>query len=228
MAWACGEQNKCVCISWNTNTGAAIEVRCPPPEDVNSTKSGWSPIGDPKDSDGTRGSFGGNGSKPGAPSTLPGMPINAITNTKLSPAKNTALQRLKGEQETGDNGKPIWTPTACTDLFLNSPLGMPGAQLLGTYVIFRDGTGVLDTGNVDRCGTNTAAAWTTCCNHDPVIFICPLKFNAATPEDRVKYIIHELLHVAGQLEDGNGTTGPGDPPNSGQININVDAACGSH
>ncbi|HEX7830041.1 MAG TPA: hypothetical protein VF787_10300 [Thermoanaerobaculia bacterium] len=226
MAWRCGDLGTCVCISWSVGNSGYIEVRCPAD---GAEPSGWT-TGDPGDADGSRGSFGGSGSKKMAPSPLPGMVLTPETNQKVSGAKTEGVKRLRGEQEFDEGtGKPIWIPTACSDLFANSPMSsgtnpLPGAQLLSTYVIFRDGTGVKDKDNRDRCAEG-AAAWTTCCSHDPVIFICPAKFNSASFDDRIKYLIHETLHVAGQMEDLDGTIGPDDPPNSGQINADVDAAC---
>jgi hypothetical protein len=229
MAWQCGDTGECVCISWTTSGGATIEVRCPT---GGSGLSGWATGGDPDNADGTRGSYSGSGQKQTPPSSLPGMPINSTTGMKLTPAKNEAIKRLKGDIETGDDGKPLVIPNKCSELFANSPMSSttnqyPGAQLLGNYIIFRDGTGVKDAQNRDRCAEGVAA-WTTCCLHDPVVFICPNQFNNASYENRIKYVIHEALHVAGQLEDGNGTTGPGDPPNSGQISSNVADACGGN
>jgi hypothetical protein len=230
MPSLCGETGECVCITWISGGSGTVEVRCPA---NGGTPSGWAISGNPGDADGSRGSFGGPGNKTTAPSPLPGMPLNPTTAQKLSSAKSAAIQKLKGDQEYDDGtGKPIWTPTACTDLFLNSPLSTasnptPGAQLLGSYVVFRDGTGHRDANGIDQCAAGVAA-WTTCCRHDPIVFICPGKFNGASIDDRVKYLIHETLHVAGQMEDGDGTVGPGDPPNSDQINADVDAACNSN
>lgn len=227
MPSLCGETGECVCITWISGGSGTVEVRCPA---NGSNPSGWSSSGDPADADGSRGSYDGTGTKTTAPSPLPGMPLDPTTSQKVSGAKNAAIQKLKGEQDFDpSSGKPIWLPTACTDLFLNSPFSTatnptPGAQLLGGYVVFRDGTGYRDAAGIDQCAAG-AAAWTTCCRHDPVVFICPTKFNGASLDVRVKYLIHETLHVAGQREDQNGSVGPGDPPNSSQINADVDAAC---
>ena len=169
MASLCGAQKDCVCVSWISGSSATVEVRCPA-DDL--SRSGWSIGGAPPD--GSRGSWNGSGSPKQPPDTLPGMPLSGATLTNVSAAKSAAVTKLRGEKVT-DEGTPkgTWLPTACTDLFLNSPLGIPGAQLLSNYIVFRDGTGVKDSSGVDVCGTNTVAAWTTCCQHDPVVFICP-------------------------------------------------------
>jgi hypothetical protein len=154
------------------------------------------------------------------------MPLSGATLTNVSQAKNAAVLKTRGEHVTDEGtNKGTWLPTACTDLFLNSPLGRTGASLLGNYIVYRDGTGVKDAAGVDVCGSNTVAAWTKCCEHDPVVFICPSRFNSSSASDRVKYLIHEALHVGGQSEDKNGSVGPDDPPNSTNINDIVDAAC---
>jgi hypothetical protein len=142
---------------------------------------------------------------------------------QVSSARNTAITKLRGEKVPDLKG--VWAPTPCTDLFLNSPLGKTGAFLLGSYVVFRDGTAVKDSQGVDQCSTGSVAAWTSCCQHDPVVFICPVKFEQSGSDDRIKYLIHETMHVGGQQEDKDGTVGPGDPPNSDQINQAVDEAC---
>jgi hypothetical protein len=206
----------CVCIFW-ANT-ATQEVRCPTGSGL---PSGWTSGNAPPD--GSTGSWGGSGTSKPAPSPLPGNPLNMETQMFVSSAKDNAIAKLRGEKVTDLKG--VWEPNECTNLFLNSPLGKKGAYLLGSYVIFRDGTGKKDTQGVDQCATGTVAAWTTCCQHDPVVFICPNKFKASTTDDRVKYLIHETLHVGGQREDTDGTTGPGDPPNSSQINDAVAKAC---
>jgi hypothetical protein len=57
------------------------------------------------------------------------------------------------------------------------------------------------------------------------VFICPLKFNPLSPNLQTTKLIHEALHVAGEPEDTNGTVGPGNPPNAGQIDDLVSNAC---
>lgn len=141
----------------------------------------------------------------------------------VSSAKNSAVTKVRGEKVPDLKG--VWEATPCTNLFLNSPLGRSGAYLLGSYVVFRDGTGLKDSQGVDQCALGTVAAWTSCCQHDPVVFICPIKFKQSGPSDRVKYLIHETMHVGGQQEDKDGTVGPGDPPNSDQINALIEKAC---
>ena len=45
------------------------------------------------------------------------------------------------------------------------------------YIEWRDGTGVKHN-NVDVCGSGTAVAWTKCCDHEPVVFLCSNGFKA--------------------------------------------------
>jgi hypothetical protein len=221
MVSLCGEARECVCITWISGGSATVEVRCP----TGGAPSGWSGTGNPGDADGSSGSYGGSGNPKAPPSPLPGMPLNTTTSQKVSSAKSEAINRLRGEHIVDDGtGKGTWVPTECTDLFLNSPLGKTGAQLLSNYIVFRDGTGLRDSAGRTPCSEG-AAAWTTCCTHDPVVYICPSQFNAAGLDARVKYLIHEALHVGGQQEDQDTTVGPGDPPNSSQINNDVAAAC---
>jgi hypothetical protein len=208
----------CVCIFWTTSAGGMQEVRCPA-----GGSSGWTNGGAPPT--GGSGSWGGSATTKPAPAPLPGNPMNPETTVAVSSAKTTAVNKLRGEKVT-DAGtrKGTWLPTRCTDLFLNSPLGEPGASLLGSYVVFRDGSGVKDDQAVDQCATGIPA-WTTCCQHDPVVYICSDTFDHLSPSERVVAVIHETLHVGGQQEDKNATIGPGDPPNRSQISDAIRNAC---
>jgi hypothetical protein len=172
------------------------------------------------------GSWGGTGTPRNAPSPLPGKVLDPALSRDVTYANGRAVTKLRGEKVI-DAGTPkgTWVPTPCTDLFLNSPLGETGASILGGYVVYRDGTGVKDTTGVDRCATGASAAWTICCLHDPVVYICPIPFGQSSVDDRIKVLIHEGMHVGGQLEDKNVTVGPGDPPNTSQINEVVAKAC---
>lgn len=95
-----------------------------------------------------------------APSPLPGNPLSTETQMYVSSAKAKAVEKLRGEKVPDMKG--VWEPNECTNLFLNSPLGKKGAYLLGSYVVFRDGTGKKDAQGIDQCTTGTVAAWTTC------------------------------------------------------------------
>jgi len=68
---------------------------------------------------------------------------------QVSSARTTAIEKLRGEKVPDMKG--VWEPNECTNLFLNSPLGKKGAYLLGSYVVFRDGTAVKDSQGVDQC-----------------------------------------------------------------------------
>lgn len=73
----------------------------------------------------------------------------------MTSAKSAAMTKVRGEKVPDMKG--VWAPTPCTDLFEGSPLGEPGAYLLGSYVIFRDGTGVKNENNVDVCATGNVS-----------------------------------------------------------------------
>jgi hypothetical protein len=210
----CGD---CYCITWTYSGGAIIEVRCPADS---GSPSGWQIGTNPPD--GSSGSWDGNGTRKDPPDTLPGMPLAGTNKQLADQAKSNAIVKLKGDKVEDMKGQ--YEPNACTALFDNAPLSMSGLEMVSTYISFRDGTGVRDAAGDVPC--NTAAAWTLCCEHDPVVFICPAQFNLLSSRARTAVIIHEAMHVAGQMEDRNGTVGPGDPPSSGQIDANVKAACG--
>lgn len=127
---------------------------------------------------------------------------------------------MRGERI--DKGQ--WEPTRCTDLFAGNPMGMSGMQMLA-YIELRDGTGVKNERNVDVCATGQSA-WTKCCLHEPVVFLCSSRFKTLDPDTAARKLIHEALHVAGQPEDGDASVGPGDPPNTTQIDEIVRKACG--
>lgn len=133
------------------------------------------------------------------------------------------MTKVRGEKVADMKG--VWEPTECTDLFAANPLGKTGAYILGNYIVFRDGTGVKDAADVNVCATGSVSAWTKCCQHDPVVFICPSEFTDLSPSQRSTKLIHEALHVAGQFEDQDGSVGPGDPPNPSQIDAIVNGAC---
>jgi hypothetical protein len=222
MASHCGPTGECVCITWTVTGGAVVEVRCPA---GGTSKSGWSDTGDPKDADGSRGSYGGAGARQSPPSPLPGTILDPITTQAVTNARKTAIEKTRGTKIVDEGtGKQTWEANECTNLFNNSPLGLKGAYLLGSYLVFRDGTGVKDGNNRDVCATGVPA-WTTCCDHDPVVFICPGSYSRLTSERQAFTLIHEALHVAGQKEDTNTTVGPGDPPNTSQIGADVASAC---
>jgi hypothetical protein len=213
----CG--SSCVCITWISGASAYIEVRCP-----TEGGSGWT-SGSGGTPDGSSGSWGGSGNPASPPTPLPGNVLDPTTLNAVNGAKQSAISKVRGER-VSDPGTPkgTWLPTKCTDLFLNSPLGYTGAYLLGNYLVYRDGTGVKDTAGVDQCALGRAA-WTTCCQHDPIVYICSTQFTRLSPDDRAKILIHEAMHVGGQQEDKNGSVGPGDPPNTGQISDAVNNAC---
>ena len=207
----------CVCYSWVSGSTGYYEVRCP-----DGSLKGWTPS-PPLPPDGRTGSWKGSGALQNAPSTLPGQPLYNMASMAVSSAKSEAIDKLRGEKVPDMKG--VWEPNDCTRLFADNPMGRSGAYLLGSYVIFRDGTGVKDAAGVNQCATASVSAWTKCCQHERVIFICPSQFVGLSAAGRITKVIHETLHVAGQFENTNGTVGPGDPPNPSQIDALVNEAC---
>lgn len=212
--WFCdgnGDGTKeCLCIAWSTPQGETLEMRCP------TSGGGAEPPGYIPPT------WGGSGAPQTPSSPAPGMPLVGITASNVSSANSGAVARTKGEYDPSTRFR---LPDECTMLFNRSPLGMSGSNLMSSYIKYRSGVGVKDPqGNVPCNGGRVA--WTLCCNHDPYVFICDSQFNALPPNERMYYLIHEAMHVAGQLENETGTvTGPSDPPNSGQIQGEVKKAC---
>lgn len=159
------------------------------------------------------------------PDPLPGTPLTPLQVAKLDSAKSQATAKLRFYR-VPDLYPPTFVPTTCTELFENSPLGKSGIDLLLNYAVFRNGEGVTATNGSTPCDRSGVSAWTTCCSHSPVIYICD-EFASRSVSVATTTIIHELLHVAGQLEDGTSGAGPGNPPTSSQINDAVNAACAS-
>ncbi|HEX8152801.1 MAG TPA: hypothetical protein VF698_06745 [Thermoanaerobaculia bacterium] len=206
---ACGQG--CVCITWTFSTGAYIEVRCP--------DDGLAPAGEPTDTS----SWGGTSTNYLPLGPAPGTPLDAETGAKVQSAETDAYDKLRRERlADGPAGSTL--PNDCADLFLEAPWSERGAWLVSSYIIYRNGTGVIGNDGTTPCASGVPA-WTTCCRHEPYVFICPSAFNGLSATDRALTLIHEALHVAGQREDKNSTFGPSDPPSSGQINAAVRAAC---
>lgn len=134
---------------------------------------------------------------------------------KFAEAKSNALTRVRmlGIRDEKRH-------TSCSVLFQHSPLGLTGGALLGNYALFRYDNGTVP-GSI--CGPHTFA-WVNGSLGSRVIFICPSFFNIAPP-DSSYMLIHELLHVAGQMENLSVTVGPGDPPTTAQIQQIVEEAC---
>lgn len=207
----CGEALQCTCITWMSAGSATVEVRCP---------SGASTGGTP--TQGTIPSTWGGTGVPAAPATTaPGTPLTGVLDVTVGEAVDAAWLKLRGEW---DPELRRYTDNECTNLFDGSRLRYSGMALLTSYVMFRDGTNVQDASGQTPCNANTLA-WTRCCSHSPYVFICNA-FASAPADRRTSTIIHELMHVGGQREDGNATVGAGDPPNSGNITNAVNEACG--
>lgn len=204
----CGQSGECLCISWKTNTGGYVEVRCP-------LERGWTnDILSWHGKRGTfvdqRGSFYGNGlpnpyTNPAPGGILPGPLAAAITR-----ASGGAFNRLRNKE-------------ACDSLFNDNPMNLHSGFILNEFIEYRWGQGVTGPGGTRPCD-GAVAAWTTCCKHDPYVFICDRFLNLSSTDQELK-LIHEGLHVASQAEDGTSSAGPSDPPNSPEIDGSVLAAC---
>ncbi len=208
--WFCN--NGCLCVAWPTPEGERLEVRCS--DGGGSAPPGYTnPVIPP--------TFGGSGTKPPAQTIHPGNPLPADLNFKVTNANTTAKVEAKGDK---DPYSTFWIPDECSALFNSAPLHMSGYSILDGYVIYRHGEGVKDAAGNTPCSSG-AAAWTSCCEHKPYVFICNAFGNLSAAE-QANTLIHEALHIAGQREDGSTTVGgPSDPPNPGQIQDKVRAVC---
>jgi hypothetical protein len=168
------------------------------------------------------GSFIGNGSPQPPPTEQPCNPIPTEHLSKMETAKALAKSKLTRVKVGSTGGQTL--PTTCTVLFRNSPLGMSGLQLLESYANFRYGQGCDPPGPLTN-GCGTGSAFTSRGTHDRNIFVCNSFFNLGSHEARAEVLIHELLHTAGQDEDGTPYYGPGNAPTSSQLNGVVHEAC---
>lgn len=213
----CGPANQCLCIYWTTSAGGYLEERCP-------SDSGWTtqPVVPPIPGYGT---WGGDGTATNPP-TAPGSPLPAgELSYEVGSANSAAARKVHGDRVYDDlSGKYIYEPTPCTDLFYGSKFNEDGWSLLNYYISYRYGEGVRDSHGSVPCASG-AAAWTECCNYQKYVFICDA-FKNMSASTQQAILIHEAMHVAGQLEDGSSTSGPGDPPNTSEITSTVRAACG--
>lgn len=208
----------CLCISWDVKGGTYIEVRCP-----EASISGWTT--DPNGNNPQPpGSWRGPGSEPEPRTSHPGNPLGLKEKVKWDNAMDIASTKLLGDCEN-IGGKPHCIPDECGRLFQGNPLGRKGYDLLTNYVIPRGGEGISDAHGVKRCSLPGVQAWTNCCDHNPYVFVCK-RFGDLNANDAAMFMIHETLHVAGQHEDTDGATGPGESPNTNQISAAVREACG--
>lgn len=152
------------------------------------------------------------------------MPLSGELKAAVDRAVSSAKIKTRGQRTLDpETGWYTYAPTKCSELFEGSNFNNNGYSLLSNYVVFRSGEGVQDgNGNVPCSGS--ASAWTTCCNNSPYVFVCN-RFQSQTSSRQTAVIVHETMHVAGQREDQNPSTGPGDPPNTDQITATVEAAC---
>lgn len=214
----------CICIDYGYPGGSYIEVRCEG-GGGGGGGGGWTTI--PPDPNGPEpdvpGSFGGNGN-PGSPAeTPPCNPVVGLLSQKLTQARSLASSKLSWVGPPADRH-----PTTCSLLFRHSPLGLAGKTLLDDsapfHALFRNGQNcTLPNGGPSPCSSGVAAV-SSCCTHSPYIYLCDSFSNLNQTEGGL-LLIHELLHVAGQMEDTTTTTGPGNPPTTNQLNDLVRAAC---
>lgn len=199
---------ECLCIAWVVPGGESLEMRCPG-SGGGSPPSGYIPP-----------TWGG-GSTPVTPSPAPGMPLSGMTSMNVTNAHSTGKVLVAGDR---DPSSGFWLPNECTALFNGNKMGVSARGIMD-YVKYRSGAGVADGNGKVPCNGGVAA-WTTCCTHSPYVFICDNAFNNLPASERPYYLIHEAMHVGGQLEDTSGSvSGPTDPPNSGQITTEVKKAC---
>ena len=202
VAW-CPSNPGCLCIDWDTPGGSHIEIRCPA---SSVWKVGSTIIG---------GTFSGRGAADTSlpPSTL--TPIQRISVEEASILAKNLLSGLSGNHQCIAlfNGSPLLNNSWVTHPLL----------LIGDYVVWANGEGVRDSQGRRPC--SWADAWTTCCGHTRTVFICD-SFTQRSLTGRAHAMIHEALHVAGQLEDSsNNSAGPGDPPSPDHIDDAVARAC---
>ena len=215
--------SNCICIYWADGGSAWVDVRCP-------GDSGWVGAGgvpslqptDPLAGSGTWGSGTLSSSQ------ALGMPLPAELLPIVDRARNTAKTKIHGERVYDPEfGKNIFVPNDCTKLFWGSQFSDDGYSLLNSYVVFREGSGVHDPNNPDSVPCSEGkAAWTTCCNFSKYVYICGSNFSSQTASHQAMILIHEVMHVAGQLENKTGNQGDTTPPSPGQIDQAVKDACG--
>lgn len=215
----CGVNADCVCVMWTTNEGGWFEMRCP--GGANWTTDPLEPLpGNPNG-----GSWGGTGQPPSPPAQTPGSPLNATVANAVEAARLDAIAEARRERWC-DEFDCYWLNTECSELFGGSPLGLTGGQLLGSYITFRSGEGYMDPVSQSYpCTANSQwAAFAFNTSHSPYVMICD-RFMDLSENDRTAILLHEALHVGGQLE-GLGGTGPGQAPTSEEITDRIKQACG--
>jgi hypothetical protein len=219
-----GSGDHCICISWTyADQTYSKEWRCP------NSNSGWvndgppdPPIPPPPSPN--DGSYGGGGGMQNPSSPHPGGSLvgRDPLESRVTAAKSDAQGRLKRWKALdGSTTKE----TTCSALFFGNKLGLPGRTILGS-AIFRYGQNYSVNG-VFPC-TQIPGTYLffdlTRGHHNPYVFVCD-GFAQFAGESAGTMVIHEILHMSGQLEDPDGSLGPGDPPNSNQIQQTVEAAC---
>lgn len=167
------------------------------------------------------GSGGGTGSGGGGSS---GYSTNTTTGLKTQ-AVNNSLQRAQAKlqtQQCSDLLNQFTNPATGTTLF--AVMQQRGYGDAGTYltqgVSYKDGQYHQDQNGAYQCANGGVYAWV----FQPgltTVWVCDrFKDLAGTPGMGAVYLIHELLHVLGLPEGGNGLT-------SDQITNMVKSACGT-
>lgn len=231
----CGD---CICIEWATNSGIYIEVRCTETSGGGGSGGGWTPTPPPSGSiPDNDGSFGGTGAGIQPPAQAPpgtavplGTPATRLNNAIAAATGSAGKLRLRCHKDPLTQVNMCWE-TTCTAMFLNNKLHMPGLQVAGS-VVFRYGQSYSYLKNGQPAFPCTNGSGTIAFvdpnrgPHDRYIFLCAPFFDFGAA-DAAEFLIHEMLHVAGQGENGTVTAGPGDPPNSNSITEAVSDACGA-
>lgn len=215
----CGPAGQCICVAWWDFVTATLEEeapRCPP---------GQAPP--PPPTPPTVNTWGGPGILPGGTNPAPGSPIpsGSSMESMWARGRTLAIEKVRRIREPGSS-PPLFLPNACFDLFAGNPTGKTGGDLLANYIIPRYGQNMPGS-PCSRPGVYAfSKSAATLGAHRPYVYLCDrFTESGRTSQSSAETLIHEALHVAGQLEDDDGSIGPGDPPNSTNINDAVKAAC---
>ena len=206
----------CECTDYGPTAGYT-EVRCPTGPPVGWVAKPPRPPVPPN-----KGSQRGDGKK--KPEQIPAPYQNVLAGRDselLTIARDLASIKLR--RVLIDPGPPhLYGDTTCSALFDESPLGQTGAQLLASYVRFR-----YAPSGTPECAADWAFVRRNQ-DHDRYIILCRLFFDTAenNPDFAANVLIHELLHVGGQQEDGTISAGPPDDyPTTTQLREVVNSAC---
>lgn len=196
-----------LCIDWEADRGAFLEVRCPSREPSNY----WARRGAPETpiSRGA-GTFLGTYSLSEKIRPYPGEVLRGALRSRFLAAHQKALNLLRYDDE-------------CRKLFEGNRLGLHPVGLMMEKIEYRNGEDA-KSGRRRPCKEGIGAWVPSYREHSPYVMLCS-GFRHLETLDAARLLVHEALHVAGQAEDRNGTVGPGDPPSSAKIDELVQRAC---